>query len=494
MKLKNYSFGIITIEHVWAAVILAGIFIFNNSHPIRLYDFWLAIAQGREMIVSGAIPNTDVFSFSHYGAPFLSSSAYWLADIFWYFVYVFGGSKFVIFINTVIIVSAYAILLMVGWRASGQLRYAALGVVFAAALGFNDWNVRPQVFSYLFGALILWITSEYEATQRKGLFFYIPLVILFWVNTHPSYPIGLIIIGGWAVSNLQKAFLVRSRKIMFPSAVVLGASVLACFITPHGMDNVRMVFTLVGSPIQSHITEWAPPSFDTLGGSLFFFGLLGVSLLMGFSSKRISVVSALYFLAFAYFGLNYIRSSVWFGLVMAPFVSMWLSELMPLQHSIQNVRSRFINRLLVGLVFALALISLPWFKPFYEKSLSSDKAGDLSREIPVAAVQYLLDNHLPANIFHEMGFGSYLMWAAYPKYQVFIDPRFDIKLYPISFWNEYDAINRGDNGWENSLAKYDIATLMLSPKFQADLISAVEKSSAWEKLYEDEVAIIWVKK
>ena len=40
------------IEHLWALIVLAGIFIFVNTHPIRPHDFWWHIAIGKEIALA----------------------------------------------------------------------------------------------------------------------------------------------------------------------------------------------------------------------------------------------------------------------------------------------------------------------------------------------------------------------------------------------------------------------------------------------------------
>ena len=42
-----------------------------------------------------------------------------------------------------------------------------------------------------------------------------------------------------------------------------------------------------------------------------------------------------------------------------------------------------------------------------------------------------------------MGYGSYLIWALYPDHKVFIDAR--VELYPLDVWEDYIAINQGQN-------------------------------------------------
>jgi hypothetical protein len=66
-----------------------------------------------------------------------------------------GGPALVVFTHSILITSAYAIVLYLGKQISGSWRLAAFATLFAAALGLNDWNVRPQAVTFVLGALYL---------------------------------------------------------------------------------------------------------------------------------------------------------------------------------------------------------------------------------------------------------------------------------------------------------------------------------------------------
>jgi hypothetical protein len=144
--------------------------------------------------------------------------------------------------------------------------------------------------------------------------------------------------------------------------------------------------------------------------------------------------------------------------------------------------------ILILLTFG-AFISLPWFNHLLP--LPQKKAGLISSETPLEATEILLTEQPPGQVFHEMGFGSYLIWAAGRDYKVFVDPR--IELYPLELWRDYLSLSRGRPGWENILQGYEINTLILNPATQGGLIEAAGNSADWGQLYEDQAAVIFVR-
>jgi hypothetical protein len=244
------------------------------------------------------------------------------------------------------------------------------------------------------------------------------------------------------------------------------------------------------------VPEWAPPSFNSLDGVLFFVGLLFSAAVLALSPRRPTFFQLVTFLAFAALGLKTSRGILWFGLVMAPTLADHLSALaaqIPKRFIASSGRpkvSRALNLVITGLLLLMAIVSLPWFKRWLP--LPSTKAGLISAETPVDATRYLLENHLPGPIFHTMSFGSYLVWAAQPDYKVFVDSR--IELYPLSVWQDYIAISNAVNGWEDRLDRYGVRTLLLSPAEHSTLIQAAMVSPRWQQVYADPAAVIFVKK
>ena len=100
-----------------------------------------------------------------------------------------------------------------------------------------------------------------------------------------------------------------------------------------------------------------------------------------------------------------------------------------------------------------------------------------------------LPAELPQPVFHDLAFGSYMTWVAYPNYRVFVDPRFE--LYPESTWKDYVLIGAANPDWEERLAAYGVQSLMLHVNNQAALIESAQADDDWELVYSDEAAIIF---
>ena len=496
-RLKNLE-----IQHLWAVTVILGVFVFVNTQPIRPNDFWWHMAIGREISASRSIPVVDEYSHTMAGEPYPSYQMFWLPEVVMYQVYELGGPALIIFLQSVIITSAYAILLYLCWRISNSLRIASMATLFAIGMGIFNWTVRPQTISYLIGVLFLLAIFSYRQNQKYRWLLVFPLGMIVWVNSHGSFLIGLALIGIWLADEVWNIIAAKYSKQpdvpkqgLWTAMISLAATTLVCVINPRGIGIVSYVLDLTGNPVvQNLVPEWAPPSFDTDYGTVYLIGLLLCSVVLAISEKRPNFFQLVSFLMFGILGLMTTRGVIWFGIVMAPVLADHIPSVLsrfiqPRSERSTGVSKTGINRVILALLIMITIISLPWLKKYLP--FPQSKRGLIYHETPIEATQFLISERLPGKLFHDMGYGSYLIWAAYPDYRVFTDPR--IELYPLETWRDYTAIGNALPGWENQLDRYGIYTLMVSPENQAPLVAALGGSPGWSLKYEDPAALIYTR-
>ena len=490
----------LTIEHLWGLAALVGIFVFVNTHPIRPHDFWWHITIGREIISTGQIPTIDIYSYTANGQPYPSYQMFWLMEIVLYELFNLGGPALVIFIHSLVICSAYVIIFWICKQSSKSWRVAAFGAIFAAALGLNDWNVRPQGITFLLASLFLLAIYEYRKYRKWGWLVVFPLGMLVWVNSHGTFLIGLVLMVFWLGQTIWDAIQLRNsvenriaKRLVLTASIIFGITTLTCLINPRGSGIINYIKTLTGnSVVQNLVTEWAPPTFNNLMGTIFLLGLMGGAIVLALSPQRPNIIQIMTFLVFGLLGLKTSRGSVWFGLAMAPIlaehISSIVNQLQTVERRPMNLEgSRTLNIIFAIVIIAMGLLSLPWFKSALP--LPQAKAGLVSEETPVQATQVLLKENPTGRVFNSMSFGSYLIWAAYPQYQVFVDPR--IELFSEKTWLDYLNISNASVNWETLLNNYEVNILMLSPVEQPALVEAVQESGGWELLYKDTSAFLF---
>jgi hypothetical protein len=525
----------LTLDHVWLAAALVLLALRPLLTPIPPHDFWWHLATGRIIVAQHAIPTLDSFSYTRTGLPFYNQG--WLAQVLMYGIYQAGGLALTLLVQAALIALAYGLLLRLCIVRTGRLRLSvALLLLTTLPLSFDNWNVRPQSYAFPLFVGFLVILTEFRLGRRNRLWL-LPLLMLLWVNIHGTFILGLGLIGLTFVGELLKSFERRAEAPSVPAdapaeatpqsqeqigstggfdlrsaLALLGAPVaddvqnrgrrlrrllvwgalttLAVLVNPRGLGVVGYVRNLLGSnAVTTLVTEWAPPTIRDAGGIIFFLFLIGCGIVLIYARRRPDPTDMLFFGAFLWLALGAVRNIVWFGFVATPLIAVQFSTLLaPPRAARRPAGVPVLNAVLIGMLGLLLVGGLPWIKP----TLLPPSVGSLLMEdTPVAAVAAMrAQPDRPRHLFHAMGYGSYLIWAA-PEQPVFIDPR--IELYPYEQWRDYINLGQANNVAE-LLRTYDIDGLLLSKHEQEALVKAVRADPAWQIRYEDVNTIYLIKR
>jgi hypothetical protein len=485
-----------TLDHVWLAAALLLVALRPLVIPIPPQDFWWHMATGRLIIQEGAIPAVDTFSYTQAGTPFYNQG--WLAQVLLYGLYNLGGVHLILVVQSAVITLAYGLLLWLCIRRSGAVRLSVAVLLLTLPLVFDNWNVRPQSYAFpLFMGFLFILTSwrTGHSQGRHGLLWLLPLLMALWVNIHGSFVLGGVLVamtfGGEAVRRLfsrpppdAEASAAPPLRVLFFWSALTAAALL---LNPRHIEVVAYVRDLLStSTVTDLVTEWAPPTTRELTGRIFFLTAMVSVLILSYARRPPDPIDMLLVGAFFWLALSAERHIVWFGMLLAPLLATQAASLVAPREGAPRRSAAGLpamNAALIGLLGLLLLLGLPWVKPHL--GLPPEIGRLIAAETPVAAVEHLRDTPEPARperLFHTMGAGSYLIWAA-PEQPVFIDTR--IELYPLEQWRDYIALNAGRNV-EELLADYHIDGLLLNNEQQAALLEYVEAAPAWEVRYRDE--------
>jgi hypothetical protein len=148
------------------------------------------------------------------------------------------------------------------------------------------------------------------------------------------------------------------------------------------------------------------------------------------------------------------------------------------------------NWLLATLIVGGALAFTPLWRASNPLVAPTARAA-VSGDTPVELAEFLKSRDVPGPVFNYMEWGGYLENELYPRYQMFIDGRFEARQVPV--WNDYLSVSRGRGDWQQTLDRYGVRTLVLSKQFHRDLISFVAATHAWRTVYDDKTAIVYVR-
>ncbi len=485
-------------SHLWPAVVLAAFGFYASLVPLPPNDFWWHLKIGESIYTQRALPEANLFAWT---LPAMTPYVYgaWLSELLLYLLYRWGGVALTLFVRTNLLLATFALVAWEARRRGDSWRIAALTLACAALMSFDNLIVRPQIWSWLPFAVFLVLLSRYVERQLRGHWLLLmPLVMLFWVNVHGAFILGLVLSGIFLVGESLRCVFkmqgVRSRRELLWLGAMVGLTVLATLINPRGLGVVDYVFSLLTDlPSQRLIVEWQSPTPQGVAGMSFYLTILVLLLLLVYSRYRPTLTEVLLVLAFLWLAWNGQRYVIWFGLVVAPLLARLIRDL-PWRMLKFTAQRNVLNLVLLLLLIVPLILAQPWFvellplpKAYWDQVWRGRQEGPLLRvETPLDAVAYL-KVHPGGRLFNEMGYGSYLIWAL-PEQGVFIDPR--VELYPYEQWLDYVRITRGTR-YNELLDSYGVQRLLVDTAQQGELIAALEHDPLWEQEYADAHTQLW---
>ena len=416
-------------------------------------------------------------------------------------------------------------------------RIACSGALWAFLMSNNNFDTRPQMFSLPFFGLWTLFIFEWPFLSRASCTRWtlaLCLLMALWVNLHGAFFTGLILLGILASGELVTRMVATHEKWTWMGrglnarAIwgVFGAVALAACANPRGAGIYLYVRDLATNQTgQKYIQEWQAPEWSLAEWNSLVFGFAPLCALLlviyGLKTRRkylqdelreldrqilnrwgVRGSELLVALALLIMGLRDKRAILWFALFFAPLWSAFYAASRPINVStpipattISVPRgAQIFNAVLALLLCSSLILALPPFKaqfdwppefrarfaPTPHENFPRGFAGDanflLDRSTPVAAVQWLRAHPTSGRLWHEMGFGSYLMWTMDGELQPMADPR--VELYPDAFWEDYARLSAGPPDAPQVLAARGFTRALLDPHSQQSLIDRL-KASHW---------------
>jgi len=459
---------------LWVGAGIYALFLAAGNRLLIDPDTMWQITVGQWIIDNGAVPQTDVYSFTMRGQPWISTQ--WLAQVMYAKVFaVFGWSGPVV-LAAGAISATFALLTRFLNR---HLSESATLVFIAAALALTVPHLlaRPHVLAL--PVMVAWVGGMIAAADRRRApsFWLLPLMAL-WANLHGGFVFGLVLMAPIALDAVVSAE-ARVRQMLILRWAAFGlAALLTSFATPYGWHALLASQKILGlGAALPLILEWRPADFGSLG-ALEVCLLLGIGLALyrgiHLPPLRIVLLLGLVHMALAQGRAGEILALLG-PLVLAAPLARQIGGAGPIRSNAAPRGVLFAGIGIVLLVGTMAYASLHRFEPH-------------TRGSPVAAVAALKQLNL-SRVFNDYDFGGYLIANGVAP---FIDGR--TELYGEKFFVDHNAAS-GLMQPENLfrlLDEYRIeATLMRTQSAATKLLDHID---GWQKIYSDDIATIHLRK
>lgn len=424
-------------------ILLLSVFGYLITRPINLLtsDLGRHLKNGEIILKTLSIPKTNLYSYTYPNFPFINH--HWGSGVIFYLVQHTTGFAGLSIFFLILNLLTFLIFFRIAWKYSG-FSLAFLSSVLIIPLLMTRVEIRPEIFSYLFSGIFLWVLFHLNNDHKEGnrhacsLLWILPIIELLWVNLHIYFFFGLILIGVFLLEA-------KNKKKLF---IVFIISCLVTLLNPSGLKGVLYPLTILNDyglkvlENQSVLTLSQFVSYDAAKYFYIAFFALIISwvirlIYIAKKQKTFSIIDLILTLIVSYIGWKAIRNLALFGYFSMVLISFNLS-----------IRSKYKTAMVwitsILVIFFITTIDSHYF--FKNQVFNFDLTQN-NEDVGL----FLLKNNIKGPIFNNYDIGNYLIYYLYPKEKVFIDGRpeaypsvFLKKIYSLSMqgskWHELETI------------------------------------------------------
>jgi hypothetical protein len=471
------------------------------------------IRNGQLMLQTHSITRVDPFSASMSGQPWYAWE--WLYDLLIAVIHHVLGLNGVVFYTAAIMAATFVLVFHLAMRRGGSLPVTLFLLVLSLGASAIHFLARPHVVSWLF--TVIWFelldsAASARDSERNRRLFYLPVLMLLWVNMHGGFLLGFALLGVYLVSGVIQYFTGREQREEVQRwlkrlGLVTLLSLLATFINPYGYRLHLHIYRYLSDRfLMDSVIEFRSPDFHNMAQQCFAVLLL-VTIAALASARRKPTPSQLLVILFAaYSGLYATRnlpvSSILLTLTIAPLLSesiakasenaaiaLWLRGLLSRVHGfsmrMEKLELRFQGHLWLVLVFALGLWacahggkigSTQWINAYFD-----------GKRFPVEAAGVIAQRDIREPVFCPDQWGGYLIYRLYPQTKVLVDDRHD--LYGDQFFKDYLKVVFVQPDWQKVLDERHVDWVLMQKN--SSLGTILGQTPGWKLIHEDGTAVLF---
>lgn len=454
-------------------------------------DVWWQIATGNWILENGTVPTIDVFSYTYEGEPWINVK--WGSEVIMAFISNKFGVEFLGVLQAIILL----LIGIVSYKTAHffkenknsdnfwKLAFGYAAVLFLFIIHYR-LNGRPELFSHLFTAILLYILMRYIRTDSWFVLWLVPLQIV-WTNMHEAYGVGIVVsllvtLTLWFEHlYFYKKHEVGIAKPPIKLSLAMILSIVGIGLNPNGFKMILHPFNILGQLNENKYTEELI-SFEMPGywqyqsiGMVLIFVVLVYFIFKQKGSlflrpiRTYGLAPTLLIGAFLYLSLTSFRNIPFFLIVTFPILihpfSLFLSK-------IGKPKQLLILLLFIQAFFYITLIN----GKFYETFLPQERYGlQIRAEMnPIGVSNFVKEEGIDGKGFVDYLSSSYFI-ANNPGFKSYIDLR-DLDIFPTNFFdnvffiyqNPNMPIQGGGTPWQfaDSVDRFNYVVTLNNPQFQ----------------------------
>ena len=409
------------------------------TYPVNRfdYDMWWQMALGKYYLTHHTIViDHSIFSWTPSDPTWIYNTCLGSIIVFLFYNFLGGVGLWILqwMIFLAIFLLFYLFLRLIDQKLDVTVVtvIAAIGIASAPACSYY----KPELFSALLFCAAVFVLFSIKRTHKKHFFYFYPLLLALWVNLHGSFIMGLAMLVTFFAGELLNRKFFPEESLNADELTHLGiAGVLsfaATLLNPYGIHYlisiVRGIFSdnydINSRYIQAYVSLW--PYLKESGMSFFQLGqtawiilimmfLLSCLFLYGLIRRKTFDFTLLFISMATFWGsMRAVRAAYLFAIFFF-FTFFYLLN----RFKLKDISSKATVSLIV---FIFLLINMSCFTFRYNADNKWFGAG-LDDSVPMKEAAFLKKYKPAGPLFNDYLMGAYLIWALYPDYKIFIDPR-----------------------------------------------------------------------
>lgn len=389
-------------------------------------DLGRHLLMGKIISETKTVPQTNLLSYSQTNFTYINS--HWLSEVVFYQFSSRFGVVSLLYLKVAMMLAATMLTLFTAYKFSKNLTATAVALVILSPVLLERTEIRPEIFSYLFIAVFLFILFRQSGKGCNPYLWLLPALEALWVNVHIYFILGPVLVA---------IFLLRNKKLFLAFLLTC----LATLFNPNGLSGALYplrVFENYGYSIVENQNIFFLREM-VFNPNIFYFGIAAgtfmVSIFLSFR-RLLSYFPTFLLSLLIILPVIHIRSFPLTFLVELPVFALTLTHILGkgdfLKRTLLFKKSSFIVIVAAAIILNLLRSYRLASNQYYLSIDSSKRFGSEIVESGKGAADFVLTNKLKGPVFNNFDIGSYLDYRFYPTEKVFVDGR--PEAYPKEFF------------------------------------------------------------
>lgn len=460
----------------WLFLFSALILIFTiYFHTIIEFDQDLGrhLITGKIISETYQIPKTNLFSYTNTNFPFVNT--HWLAEVIFYQTSQLFGITSLPYLKIIIMLTACFLTILTALKKSKSFSATAIAFIFLVPMLLERTEIRPEIFSYLFAAIFIFILNKKNISKKEIIF--LSIIQTLWVNIHIYFFLG---------PTLILIHLIAYRKNLLLTFIPFLILLNPNFIT--GALYPLQVMQNYGYSIAENQAPLFLESLNFFNPNILYLKIAAIVLVVSFFIYRKNLLRPLSLIAFLGLTLAFlhVRSLPFLFFLSLPAFAINLTKF-------NKYSTVILTFAIITNIFRANNLAT---NNYYQQIFSPKK---FSSEIVASykpSVDFVIKNNLKGPIFNSFDNGSYLDYRLYPKEKVFVDGR--PEAYPSKFFqNIYIPMQMTTENF-NEVDKIYNFNLIIFPHtdqtpWGEKFLIEITKNKNWNLVFLDPSSVVFIK-